>query len=86
MISAAFYKLLIMNDLESESFDTLSRLLAGRVRSDHEIKILKYLFEKYNCRTVTEEANGNNRQTVYNKIKSGKIASIEMNNKCFIIF
>lgn len=75
-----------MSNLENKSLDTLLNIRTNSVRSDHEIEILKYLFEKYKCRSVSDEAKGTSRQTVYNRIKSGKIASIEMNNKTFVIF
>lgn len=51
-----------------------------------EFEILKFLFEKYNLKTISDYSKDNNisRQSVYNQIEKGQIMSIELSGINFI--
>ena len=78
----------LTEDYEAEAVYTLSSVLTGCMRSDEEIQVLKYLADKYHIRTVSDEsrATGLSRQAIYNRIKAKKTATVELNNKSYIIF
>lgn len=77
-----------MNDLDKTSIDTLLNIRRKHLHSDHALQALKFLYEEFNVRSVTEESKQSNvsRQTVYNRIKTGNLASIELNSKTYIIY
>ena len=72
---------------EKDSLDTLFKVRQGVLLPEHGICLLKELFINFDCRTVSEEAKRLKveRQTVYNRIGSGKIEAMKLKNQTFVI-
>lgn len=61
--------------------------LPDNLSMSEELQLLEDLFNKYGLKTISEYSDETriNRQTLYNHINSGKIASIKLGKQTFIV-
>jgi len=80
---------MIFSDFQNQ-IDEPSRKISDKLYQpsmSDELRLLSDLFKKYGLQSITDFARDNNhtRQTVYNRIESGKQPAIILANQIFVI-